>query len=159
MIDSEISLIDSNILVYAYDSNENDKHIISKNILNKCWKKEVSYALSTQNLSELFVVTTKKISNPISMKEMEENIKDIINFSNFQILKIKPKTILNAIKLSFEYKAHYWDSLIASVMQENNINTIITEDEDFKKIPWLEVTNPFKEDVKSESEKNNELVE
>ena len=112
MIDSEISLIDSNILVYAYDSNENDKHIISKNILNKCWKKEVSYALSTQNLSELFVVTTKKISNPISMKEMEENIKDIINFSNFQILKIKPKTILNAIKLSFEYKAHYWDSLI-----------------------------------------------
>src|SRR3989344_5414498 len=112
MIDSEISLIDSNILVYAYDSNENDKHIISKNILNKCWKKEVSYALSTQNLSELFVVTTKKISNPISMKEME-----------------------------------------------NNINTIITEDEDFKKIPWLEVTNPFKEDVKSESEKNNELVE
>jgi predicted nucleic acid-binding protein len=145
MIDSEIILVDSNILVYAYDSHDKEKHEISKNILNKYWKKEIIYALSIQNLSELFVVTTKKISNPIPVKEMEENINDIINFSNFLILEIKPKTILKAIKLTSEYNLSYWDSLIASIMLENNINIIITEDEqDFKKVPGLKIINPFK---------------
>jgi len=144
MIDFEVSLLDSNILVYAYDSRDKEKHKISIDILNKCWKKEIIYALSTQNLSELFTVTTKKISNPISVKEMEENINDIINFSNFSILEIKSKTILRAIKLTSEYSLSYWDSLIVSVMLENNINIIITEDSDFKKIPWLKVINPFK---------------
>src|SRR3989344_5825812 len=142
MIDFEVSLLDSNILVYAYDSRDKEKHKISIDILNKCWKKEIIYALSTQNLSELFTVTTKKISNPISVKEMEENINDIINFSNFSILEIKSKTILRAIKLTSEYSLSYWDSLIVSVMLENNINIIITEDSDFKKIPWLKVINP-----------------
>lgn len=140
----EIELLDSNILIYAYDSSEKEKHTLSKNLLADCWKRKKVYALSVQNLSELFVVTTKKITSPVKPEEMKGNIQDIISFSNFNILPINKNTVLNAIEISSEHNISYWDALIASVMKENHIYTIITEnDKDFKKISWLKVTNPF----------------
>mgnify|MGYP001561550215 CR=1 FL=1 len=140
----EIELLDSNILIYAYDSSEKEKHAISKNLLANCWKRKKSYALSVQNLSELFVVTTKKITSPVKPDEMKKNIQDITSFSNFTILTINKNNILSAIEISSEHNISYWDALIASVMKENHVYSIITEnDKDFKKIPWLKVTNPF----------------
>ncbi|MEK6934030.1 MAG: PIN domain-containing protein [Nanoarchaeota archaeon] len=140
----EIQLLDSNILIYAYDSSEKEKHITAKNLLADCWKRKKIYALSVQNLSELFVVTTKKITIPVKTDEMKQNIQDIIYFSNFNILSINKNNILRAIDISAEYGISYWDALIASVMKENNISCIITEnDKDFKKISWLKVINPF----------------
>jgi len=143
--DYEISLLDTNILIYSYDASEKEKHEIAKKILNKCWKREMSYALSTQNLSEFFINVTKKIKYPLTPNEIKENIKDIISFSHFKILTIKPISIPIAIEISTKFNLSYWDALIAATMQENSVFTIITEnDKDFKKIPWLTVKNPFK---------------
>ena len=141
---SQIQLLDSNILIYAYDSSEKERHVIAKGLLADCWKRKKIYALSVQNLSELFVITTKKITSPIKPEEMKKNIQDINSFSNFNILTINKNNILSAIDISSEHNISYWDALIASVMKENHIYSIITEnDKDFKKIPWLKVINPF----------------
>lgn len=140
----EIQLLDSNVLIYAYDSSEKEKHIIAKTLLANCWKRKKMYALSVQNLSELFVVATKKITNPVSQDEMKQNIQDIISFSNFNILDINKDSIFRAMNISTEHGISYWDALIASVMKENNVYNIVTEnDKDFKKINWLKVINPF----------------
>ena len=140
----EVQLLDSNILIYAYDSTEKEKHVIAKNLLAECWKRNKIYALSVQNISEFFVVTTKKISNPIKPDEMKANIQDIITFSNFNILNINKNSVLSAIEISSNNNLSYWDALIASVMKENGISTIVTEnDKDFNKITGLKVINPF----------------
>ena len=96
----EIQLLDSNVLVYAYDSSEKEKHITAKRMLTDCWKRKKTYALSVQNLSELFVVTTKKITSPVKPDEMKQNIQDIIAFSNFNILSIDKDNILGAMSIS-----------------------------------------------------------
>ncbi len=141
----ETRLLDSNILIYAYDSSEKEKHVIAKNLLADCWKRKKIYALSVQNLSELFFITTKKITNPVKPDEMKKNIQDIISFSNFNILDINKNSILTAMDISSEIGISYWDALIASVMKENHIHTIVTEnDKDFRKIHWIKVINPFK---------------
>ncbi len=81
---------------------------------------------------------------------MKKNIQDITSFSNFDILTINKNNILSAIEISMAYKVSYWDALIASVMKENHVYGIITEnDKDFKKIPWLNVINPFIEKNKN----------
>jgi len=140
----ETRLLDSNILIYAYDSSEKEKHVIAKNLIADCWKRKKIYALSVQNLSELFFITTKKITNPVKPDEMKKNIQDIISFTNFNILDINKNSILAAMDISSEIGISYWDALIASVMKENHIHTIVTEnDKDFKKIPWIKVINPF----------------
>ena len=145
MIDTEIKLIDSNILVYACDNSEEVKNKIASKLLESIAKNQMNIAFSTQNFSEFYSVVTKKIQKPMKPEEAKQIIKDLSNLSNIEILKINPETILNAIDISNNNKISYWDALIASVMQENNINTIITENEvDFKKIPGLKVINPFK---------------
>jgi predicted nucleic acid-binding protein len=43
------------------------------------------------------------------------------------------------------YKIPFWDALIVATMEENSIDTIITENEkDFKKVKWIKTINPFK---------------
>jgi predicted nucleic acid-binding protein len=40
---------------------------------------------------------------------------------------------------------NFWDALIVATMEENSIDTIITENEkDFKKVKWIKTINPFK---------------
>jgi predicted nucleic acid-binding protein len=104
----------------------------------------MNISLSTQNLSEFYYNVTKKIKNPLGIIEAKEIISGLISLSNIKIIKINNNTVLNAIDISSEYNLSYWDALIVSVMKENNIYSIITEnDKDFNKIPWLKVNNPF----------------
>ena len=57
-------LIDTNILVYAYDTSEGEKHEISRTRLREIWK-EGGGVVCLQNLMEFFVVITKKVENPL----------------------------------------------------------------------------------------------
>lgn len=145
MIENKFRLIDSNILIYAYDKDEGQKNQIANDILKRAIKNEIKVVLSTQNISEFYINITKKIGKPIIPEFAKQEIIDLISLSNIKIIIIKDSTVLNAIDISIKYNLSYWDSLIASVMYENDIDTIITENEsDFKKIPWLNVINPFK---------------
>jgi len=144
MIENNDVLIDSNILIYAFDKDEKEKNPAAKVILEKIFNGKMKIFLSTQNLSEFYYNVTKKIKKPLEITEAKEIISGLISLSNINILNINENTILNAINISFENNVSYWDALIASVMKENNINIIITEnDKDFKKIHWLKVINPF----------------
>lgn len=53
-------LIDTNILVYALDTSEGEKHEVSKGILKQLWE-EGGGVVCLQNLMEFFVVITKLI--------------------------------------------------------------------------------------------------
>ena len=142
---SQVSLIDSNILIYAYDKSESIKNAIAEKILEDVFINKKNVAVSTQNLSEFFVNITSKIEKPIRPIEAYNAIHEISSISNVKTFTIGKQTIINAIGFSIEFNIPYWDAQIAAVMHENNINTIVTENEkDFKKIPWLRVINPFK---------------
>ena|SRR3989338_1303556 len=144
MIENESVLIDSNILIYAFDKDEEEKNLVARRILEKIFDGKVNIFLSTQNLSEFYYNVTKKIKKPLEIIEAKEIISGLISLSNIKIIKINEENILQAIEISSEYNLSYWDALIASVMKESHIYSIITEnDKDFKKIPWLRVTNPF----------------
>ena len=64
----ELALIDSNILSYVFDETEPEKNKICNELVVDCWKRKRDFAVSVQNLSEFYVVVTKKISNPIPAK-------------------------------------------------------------------------------------------
>ena len=141
MIENKV-LIDTNIIVYSNDTTEVDKHLVVKDyITNIATKNEIF--LGAQNLAEFSRIITEKISNPLSCNKAKKLIN---NYSTaFKILTYSQTTILKAITLKNEFKIHFWDALIVATMEENNIDTIITENEkDFKKVKWLKVINPFK---------------
>jgi len=142
MTEDELTLIDSNILVYAYDKSEPKKHSIAKKILKEKWTKQDA-VLSIQNLAEFYSIVTRKIQKPIAVEKAKQIILDLID--GFEILKYNEYTVVNAINNQAIYKIPFWDALIVATMEENSISTIIIENQkDFRKAEWIKTINPFK---------------
>ena len=138
------SLIDSNVLVHAYNTADRRKHAIANDLLEKCWRKEVYYAVSAQNLAEFFIVVTKKVPLPLSIEQAEQIITDICLFSHWTVLSYDEKTLQKAVQLYKQSKHHFWDTLIAATMLHNGLFHIYTENgDDFKKFAGLRAENPF----------------
>jgi predicted nucleic acid-binding protein len=142
----ELALIDSNILSYVFDETETEKHKICNELVADCWKRKRDFSVSVQNLSEFYVVVTKKISNPIPAKIAKNFIELIIDFQGWHVITYDAQTIKSAIGISTKHGIHYRDALLAATMRENNVFSIYTENEnDFKKIPWIKIINPIED--------------
>ena len=138
----EPRLIDSNILVYAYDKSAPKKHRAASDTLKASWL-ERDGVLSVQNLAEFYSVVTAKIENPLPVDKAKQIVLDLID--GFEILRYNENTLINAVNNQAIYRIPFWDALIVATMEENRIDTIITENEkDFKKVKWIKVINPFK---------------
>ncbi len=144
-MNDNLTLIDSNLLVYAVDVSEPGKQSVCKELLGDCWKLKRRYAVSIQNLSEFYVIATNKIEKPIPQKEARRFISKIVEFRNWEVIFPTANTIATAINLSIEHNVHYWDAMIAATMRENQIFSIYTEDGHFKSIPWLTASNPMEQ--------------
>ena len=59
------TFIDTNILIYAHDTDEGAKHQIAKTVLRGLWSERTG-ALNLQVLQEFYVNVTRKISSPLS---------------------------------------------------------------------------------------------
>jgi len=137
------ALIDTNVLVYAYDSFAGKKHSKAKELLKKAWE-EVAI-VSLQNLCEFFVVITKKVEKPVSIKQAKGIVEDIIYSKEWIIIDRTSETIVNAIELTESANVHFWDAIIAATMLEFGIKDIVAENvKDFSKIKQIRANNPFK---------------
>ena len=140
----ENRLIDTNILVYAYDISEKAKRRIARTLLDQIWD-QGGGVVTLQNLAEFFVVVTRKVANPIPIASARTIISDILRSRRWLIIDRQAETLLKATELVERHEAPFWDALIAGCMLEHDIHTIVTENErDFKKIPGITVVNPFK---------------
>ncbi len=137
-------LIDTNILVYAYNVDEGKKHEIAQRLIEQLLQEHERIYLSAQTLSEFFTVVTRKTSRPLSPGEAKEIVMLTTKDERFAVLPITKESVQQAILIHMKTECKYWDCLIAAVMQEHAITIIYTEDADFKKIPWLTVIDPFR---------------
>ena len=144
MSDEPLFLIDTNVLVYAYNIDDLKKQKIAKELLNKCWKRERTYAISSQNLAEFFYVSTKKIPKPLSLDCAEQLIHDIAVFSQWKVINYTEETLLKAVQMHKKTQKKFWDAVLAATMLQHNVTHIYTEDiADFKDYSIIAV-NPFK---------------
>ena len=138
---SQRFLIDSNILVYAFDSSAAKKHEKAKDFVAEKIKSKNLF-LSIQNLAEFSATITEKVKKPLLQSQAEEIISDFNCATN--IVSYYFNTVQSALSIKFIHKVHFWDALIAATMKENNIKLIFTENvKDFKKIHEIRVINPL----------------
>lgn len=78
-------LIDTNILVYAYDISEGYKHEIAKDILRQIWING-NGVVCLQNLMEFFVIITKKVENPVDIMTAKDIVYDFIRSERWSIV-------------------------------------------------------------------------
>ena len=135
-----MNFIDTNILVYAYDRDEEIKHPIAKKLLEDCWENG-SGVLSTQVLQEFYVTVTTKLSKNLGLDEARELLKDYLLW---QVERITPHDIIGASEFQERYKYSFWDSLIITVAQKAGAETLYSEDLRVgQKFGELTIINPF----------------
>jgi len=129
--------LDSNILIYLYTSDEQEKIVKINEILDSC--EEV--LISTQVLFEFSYVMHRKlkidyIAIEAAIKEFEEA---------FEIVIITYGSILHAIAIASKYKYSFPDSLIMAVALEHTCDLLLTEDMHNGHIVEnaLRISNPF----------------
>ncbi len=136
--------IDSNILVYALDPNENEKHAKAKEIITRGLKGELSLAISNQTIGECCNVLLHKYERPPDRKQLSEFFQTIIRAPSIRKLTYTCTTAIQAGSPTFQ-EIHFWDAVIGQTMLENGITKIYTENtKDFSKIKGIKAVNPFK---------------
>ncbi len=133
--------IDTNILVYAFDTTYKEKRAVCKEIVEKIFEGKQKGAITNQILAEFVNVVTRKIEKPLPEETAKAIIGAVITSENWEIYNYTGETILN----SLPSRGPFWDFLIAQTFKENNVNMIITENtKDFKEFD-IKTVNPFKD--------------
>lgn len=138
------SFVDTNILVYAYNADEGQKHTQAAVLLQELWDQKIG-VLSLQVLQEFYVIVTQKIEKPISSDEAKKIIEDYI--TAWEIVEPTTKTLLAAI--NNKYQLHFWDAMIFAAAKEAGAKIIYSEDfQHDREIEGIRFANPFSLDVK-----------
>ena len=134
------ALFDTNILVYSIDSSHPIKMRIASDLIREYGKCD-RLVLSTQVISEFYVVLTKKLKiKPLDAKAIIQPL------SCFEVITISQKAINEAIDISILNKLSFWDSLVIASAQCYNISTLFTEDLNSGQIVrGVKIVNPFLE--------------
>ncbi|MBF0557405.1 MAG: PIN domain-containing protein [Nitrospirae bacterium] len=133
--------IDTNIIVYAYDISDKEKHYKAVEIIEGLWKSGLG-VVSTQVLQEFFFNVTKKIPNPLDVIATREIIKD---FLKWDVVVNNGDSVIEAIEIHQKYKYSFWDSLIITSAMRGRANLLLSEDfSDGQIIEGVAIRNPFK---------------
>jgi predicted nucleic acid-binding protein len=118
-------LVDTNILVYAYDRSEYTKQGRAREVLNWLYRKGLG-ALSTQVLGEFFATITRRITEKISARDGYAIVRDYA--SSWKILPTTTETILESARGVVEYQFSFYDAQIWATAKLNGITEVLSED-------------------------------
>jgi predicted nucleic acid-binding protein len=136
-----LSFIDTNILVYAYDGDAGDKHLKAQSLLKECWEK-ASGTLSTQVLQEFYVTVTQKLPLTVAATTARKVIE---TYRAWEVYQPTTDDIIEASELQQKYKLSFWDSLIVVAAQKSGAAQLFSEDlQHGQQIGSLKIVNPFR---------------
>ena len=139
-----VLLVDTNVLVYAYDRSEGPKRQRAIAVLETAGIEEIG-VLSTQILGEFFVTVTQKIPSPLSTADASNTVVKYLD--SWPIIDITGSIVLEALRGVQQYQMHYYDSVIWAAAKLNQIPEILTEDgQHGRVIEGVRYLNPFHAD-------------
>lgn len=134
--------VDTNVIVYAYDTSAGEKHGIAKQIVLDLWDSGQGL-LSTQVLQEFFVTVTAKINKPLDVFSAREIVQDL---TKWEVVSLERSIILSATDLHVQYKYSFWDSMIIQAAVSGGAKLLLSEDLSANQtIAGVKIQNPFQE--------------
>lgn len=136
-------LVDTNILLYAYDQGEPEKQSQAVAVLDHLATLRQG-VLTPQVLAEFFVNATRKLEKPLTVEEVYDRIQNYL--LSWEILDLSGSIILEAVRGVRTYKMAYWDAQIWASARLHQIPFIFTEDFNVGAvIEGVRFVNPFEE--------------
>ncbi len=138
---SDRYFLDTNIIVYAYESEDLNKQKIAKELIIKGVSNNTA-SISYQVIQEFVNVATKKFKSPIKWSDCQL----FIDRSLALIWDVNPnkELIYSAINIAERWKYSFYNSLIIAAALEAGCSTLYSEDLQHKqKIYSVQIINPF----------------
>jgi predicted nucleic acid-binding protein len=131
--------LDTNVLIYAFDPSEPEKHAVAARLL--CVACAESWPICSQVYGEFFTATVRKgIATRLLAFETVLHWQSLMPTlpSNTEAHRV-------ALQLATQNQLQYWDALIIATCAEHGVKTLYTEDlPSLKKPAGVSVENPFK---------------
>lgn len=134
-------LVDTNVLVYAYDRTERDRQRMALAVLDRLYRAGRG-AFSTQVLAEFYSVVTRKLNEPLPPTEARAHIENYL--TSWPVLPLTPLVILEALRGATEHQLSYFDAQLWAVARLNQLTTIVSEDfSDGSIVEGVQFLDPF----------------
>ena len=131
--------LDSNILVYAFDTSEPVKRTRSRALIEGLPAEGI--VLSAQVVNEFYFTVTRKLRKPLPASEAEAAVRGL---SGFRILPLDHRASLAAMEIVRKHQLSIWDALIVQSAIDGKCRTLFSEDfQDGRQFGALKVINPF----------------
>jgi len=134
------TFVDTNVIVYAYDTSAGLKRQEARKILIDLWKSGLG-VVSTQVVQEFFVTVTRKLPKPMKPGKAKEVVSDLLKWNH---VAIDGPMILDAIDLHSDHGYSFWDSLIIAAAERAECGLLLSEDlSPGRTIAGVTIKNPF----------------
>lgn len=141
-------LVDSNILVYAYDNSTTEKQQIAVDLLDRLAFQD-SGILTAQTLAEFYSVATRRIRQPLDHSEAGVALMELA--ASFSVYEMTLAIVLEAARGVREHGLSYWDAQVWASAKLNQIPIILTEDmPSAGVIEGIRFINPFDSDLETQ---------
>ena len=118
-------LVDANVLVYAVDVSEDVKQLRALKVLTRLGQSGRA-SLSVQVLGESYNAMTRRLKPPLSPEDAEAAV---LSYSDtWPVHSVTDEATREAMQISRQNQASYWDSLIVAVARLNGVEFLLTED-------------------------------
>jgi predicted nucleic acid-binding protein len=133
------TFVDTNILVYAHDVDQGQKHLTARDILIELMQ-DRSGALSPQILQEFYFTVTRKIAKPLSKRAAREIVADL----SIWCIETTAAEVAAAFRIEDEAKINFWDALILASAVKSGAEVLLSEDlSSGQKVAGIRIQNPF----------------
>lgn len=142
-------MVDTNVLLYAYDRGEPSKQPQALVLLDRLAVKGMG-VLTSQVLAEFFVNATRRLRPPLTAEEAYGRIQNYL--LSWEILDISGLIVLEAVRGVRTYQMSYWDAQIWASAKMNQIPVVFSEDFGSRVIiEGVRFVNPFESNFKIEA--------
>ncbi len=136
------ALVDTNVVVYAYDVNEPNKHEIARALLRRL-SDEGRLIFSAQVFNEFgSVMMSRKRKNPFGPDEIAVILRELE--ATGEVVPITASATFRSLAAMPRHGLSFWDALIWSAAAENEVAVIYSEDfqagRDIERVLFV---NPF----------------
>jgi len=118
-------LIDTNVLVYAYDRAEPERQRRALEVLDALARSGEG-RLSAQVLSEFFVNVTRRIPAPLTAAEASDRLQHYTRI--WPVVPLTADLVFEAIRGVREYQFSFWDAQIWAAARLSQASVVLSED-------------------------------
>ena len=143
--DSSRALVDTNVIIYAYDLDDTSKHTIARVLLERL-SDQGRLVFSTQVFNEFCSVMMRGRRKTASSPAQTALVLHELEAAG-EVVPVTSRLTFRALDAMPRHGLSFWDALIWAAAAEVTATTIYTEDfQDGREIEGVRFVNPFSPD-------------